>query len=46
MIKDKENKFEEACGYYEKAWEYSNKNNTNIGYKLAISYINSMYVLS
>ena len=41
MIKDKENKFEEACGYYERAWEYSNKNNANIGYKLAISYINS-----
>jgi len=41
MIKDKENKFEEACGCYEKAWEYSNKNNANIGYKLAISYINS-----
>ena len=41
MIKDKESKFEEACGYYEKAWEYSNKNNANIGYKLAISYINS-----
>ena len=32
---------EEIAGNYEKAWEYSNKNNANIGYKLAISYINS-----
>lgn len=41
MIKDKQNKYEESCAYYEKAWEYSNKNNANIGYKLAISFINS-----
>jgi len=41
MIKDKEGKYEESCGYYEKAWEYSNKNNANIGYKLVVSYLNS-----
>ena len=40
MIKERENKFEEACSCYEKAWEYSNKNNANIGYQLAVSYIN------
>ena len=41
MIKDKQKKYEESCAYYEKAWDYSNKNNANIGYKLAISFINS-----
>ena len=40
MIKEKENKFEEACACYEKAWEYSNKNNANIGYQLAVNYLN------
>ena len=40
MIKEKENKFEEANACYEKAWEYSNKNNANIGYQLAVSYLN------
>ena len=40
MIKEKENKFEEACACYEKAWEYSNKNSANIGYQLAVSYLN------
>ena len=41
MIRDKQGIYTEAVGYYERAWEYSNKNNANIGYKLAISYINS-----
>ena len=41
MIRDKQGTYTEAVGYYERAWEYSNKNNANIGYKLAISYINS-----
>jgi len=41
LIKEREEKYEESCGYYEKAWEYSNKNNANIGYKLALSYLNS-----
>jgi tetratricopeptide (TPR) repeat protein len=40
MIKEKENKLEEACACYEKAWEYSNKNNANIGYQLAVNYLN------
>ena len=40
LIKAKEEKFEEACACYEKAWEYSNKNNAGIGYQLAISYLN------
>ena len=40
MIKERENKLEESCACYEKAWEYSNKNNANIGYKLAINYLN------
>ena len=40
MIKEKENKSEEACASYEKAWEYSNKNNANIGYQLAVCYLN------
>ena len=40
FIKEKENKFEEACACYEKAWEYSNKNNAGIGYQLTISYLN------
>ena len=40
MIKERGNKFEEACACYEKAWEYSNKNNANIGYKLAVNYLN------
>ena len=40
MIKERENKLEEACASYEKAWEYSNKNNANIGYQLAVNYIN------
>ena len=40
MIKEKENKAEEACACYEKAWEYSNKNNANIGYQLAVGYLN------
>ena len=40
MIKEKENKLEEACACYEKAWDYSNKNNANIGYQLAVNYLN------
>ena len=40
LIKEKENKFEEACACYEKAWEYSNKNNASIGYELSVSYLN------
>ena len=40
MIKERENKLEEACASYEKAWEYSNKNNANIGYQLAVNYLN------
>ena len=40
LIKERENKFEEACACYEKAWEYCNKNNASIGYQLAISYLN------
>ena len=40
FIKEKENKFEEACACYEKAWDYSNKNNAGIGYQLTISYLN------
>ena len=40
LIKEKEGKFEESCACYEKAWEYSNKNNAGIGYQLAISYLN------
>ena len=40
LIKEKEEKFEEACACYEKAWDYSNKNNASIGYQLAVSYLN------
>ena len=40
MIKERENKLEEACASYEKAWEYSNKNNASIGYQLAVNYLN------
>jgi tetratricopeptide (TPR) repeat protein len=40
LIKEKENKSEEACACYEKAWEYSNKNNASIGYELSVSYLN------
>ncbi len=41
MIKEKNKLYNEAINYYEKAWEYSNKNSANIGYKLAASYINN-----
>ena len=40
QIKEKENKVEEACACYEKAWDYSNKNNASIGYQLAVNYLN------
>jgi tetratricopeptide (TPR) repeat protein len=40
MIKYRQGKHEESCSKYEKAWEYSNTNNANIGHKLAVSYIN------
>ena len=40
LIKERQNKFEESCACYEKAWEYSNKNNAGVGYQLAISYLN------
>lgn len=41
MIKEKLKLYNEACVYYEKAWEYSNKNSAQIGYKLAASYLNN-----
>ena len=33
MIKERENKLEEVYASYEKAWEYSNKNNASIVYQ-------------
>ena len=41
MIKERQKSFQDACVNYEKAWDYSNKSNANIGYKLAVSYLNS-----
>ncbi len=41
MIKEKHRKYNEACTYYEKAWEFSNKYSANIGYKLAACYMNN-----
>jgi hypothetical protein len=41
MIKEKNKLYNDACTYYEKAWEYSNKNSANIGYKLAACYMNN-----
>jgi hypothetical protein len=41
MLKEKQKLYQEACQNYEKAWEYSNRNSANIGYKLAASYLNS-----
>ena len=40
MIKEKQRLYNDACNSYEKAWEYSNKNNAHIGYKLAACYLN------
>ena len=40
LIKETEEKYEEACACYEKAWDYCNKNNASIGYQLAVSYLN------
>jgi hypothetical protein len=41
MIKEKNKSYVEACVFYEKAWEFSNKTSANIGYKLAACYINN-----
>lgn len=41
MIKEKNKQYSDAIGFYEKAWEYSNKNSAYIGYKLAACYINN-----
>jgi hypothetical protein len=41
MIKEKNKSYVEACAFYEKAWEFSNKTSANIGYKLAACYINN-----
>ena len=41
MIKEKQKSYSEACSFYEKAWEFSNKNNANIGYKLGACYLNN-----
>lgn len=41
MIKEKHKIYNEACSFYEKAWNYSNKNSANIGFKLAACYLNN-----
>jgi hypothetical protein len=41
MIKESQKVFNEASDNYERAWEYSNRNNAHIGYKLAVCYLNA-----
>lgn len=38
-ILEKESAFKEASENYQKAWEFGNKNQPNIGYKLAFNYL-------
>ena len=39
MIMEKEAAYKDAADHYQKAWEYGNKNQPSIGYKLGFNYL-------
>jgi hypothetical protein len=41
MLKEKNKLYSEAISFYERAWDFSNKNSANVGYKLAVCYLNN-----